>query len=191
MAQLNNTSLSNDIFDSLLPTYGSRIIAKESNKLPIWNESQQMFITDQYTSAAGNHYYCGIRLCENFVTILHIGLYHNWTYINDVEVYCFGATSNAQAPQSSGSSQGAEATQKMLIGKKELDTFYDEELIRATTEKLLTDYIESQCRLQGQACDRQELASKVKGLVDTSYKSMFNEETTQRLKLIEPLLLKK
>ena len=80
----NISGVGNNFLDSILPTYG-----KPRVKTPIWNESQHMFITDQYTSPAGNTYYLGVRISDRFVTILHIGLYHNWTYINEVEVYAF------------------------------------------------------------------------------------------------------
>ena len=45
------SGVGNNLLDSILPTFGNSRV-----KTPIWNESQHMFITDQYTSAAGNTY---------------------------------------------------------------------------------------------------------------------------------------
>ena len=155
-----------NILDSILPTYGNPRI-----NAPIWNESQHMFITDQHTSAAGNTYYLGVRFSDRFVTILHIGLYHNWTYINDIEIYAF------------------DECKRTLIGKATLDQFYNEDLVRSTTERLLKEYLEGQIRLQGGRVDCQQLEHQVKGLVDKSYVSMLNDETTiKRLDAIKPLL---
>ena len=40
----NISGVSNNFLDSILPPYGNPRV-----KTPIWNESQHMFITDQYT----------------------------------------------------------------------------------------------------------------------------------------------
>ena len=95
------SGVKNNLFDSILPTYGNPRV-----KTPIWNESQHMFITSQYTSAAGHTYYLGVRFSDRFVTILHIGLYHNWTYINEIELYAF------------------DEHERTLIAKTKLDQYY-------------------------------------------------------------------
>ena len=153
--QLN---LGNSQIDGILPIFGQPRV-----KTPIWDESQKMFITDQYTSASGNTYYLGVRVCERFVTILHIGLYHNWTYINDVEVYCFNGT------------------EKVLIGKTSLDVYYDEDLVRATTEKLLRNYIESQFQLQRKPFDSELIAQQAHELTEQSYRSMLTDSNTVKM----------
>ena len=166
MARIKNTS--NSFIDSVLPTFGQPRTAKT----PVWNESQKMFITDQYVSAAGNTYYLGVRMSNRFVTILHIGLYHNWTYINEVEVYAFNGK------------------ERELIGKTKIDQFYNEDLVRAATEQLLGDYLGSQMKMNGIDTNAKQLESQVKSLVDSSYCSMFKgEELVGRLEAIKPLLL--
>ena len=163
----NIYGVGNNLLDSILPTYG-----KPRVKTPIWNESQHMFITDQYTSAGGNTYYLGVRFSDRFVTILHIGLYHSWTYINDVEVYAF------------------DEHERTLIGKTTIDTFYNEEVVRSTTEYLLQNYIEGQMKLNGSSIDHEQLKNQVKGLVDKSYFSLLEDSNTaKRLEAVKPLLL--
>ena len=157
----------NNPLDSILPIYGNPRV-----KTPIWNESQNMFITDQYTTVGGNTCYLGVRFTDRFVTILHIGLYHNWTYINDVEVYAF------------------DGEDRKLVGKVSLDKFYDENLVRTTTENLLLDYIEGQMLLQGIKPQRDQLKEQVEQLVQKSYCSMLNDPVTaQRLEAVKPLLI--
>lgn len=163
------SSVRTNLLDSILPTYGNPRI-----NAPIWNESQRMFITDQYTSAAGHTYYLGVRFSDRFVTILHIGLYHNWTYINEVEVYAF------------------DEHERKLIGKTSVDKYYNEDLVRSTTEKLLHDYIEGQMKLNGNVIDRKQLTAQVKELVDRSYVSMLGDaNTARRLEAVKPLLIAK
>lgn len=161
------SGVGNNFLDSILPIYPNPRV-----KTPIWNESQHMFITDQYTSAAGNTYYLGVRFSDRFVTILHIGLYHNWTYINEVEVYAF------------------DEQERTLIGKTTIDQFYNEELVRSTTEKLLLNYIEGQMKLNGSTFNHEQLEGQVKELVDQSYISLLDDANTpKRLEAVKPLLL--
>lgn len=162
----NISGIGNNLLDGILPTYGNNRV-----NTPIWNESQHMFITDQYTSAAGNTYYLGVRFSDRFVTILHIGLYHSWTYINEVEVYAF------------------DGHERVLVGKNKIDQFYDEELVRTTTEELLCNYIEGQYKLSGSQIDKNNLKSQVNKLVDKSYCSMINDpNTVKQLEAVKPLL---
>ena len=161
------SGVGNNFLDSILPTYRNPRV-----KTPIWNESQHMFITDQYTSAAGNTYYLGVRFSDRFVIILHIGLYHSWTYINDVEVYAF------------------DERERILIGKTTVDQFYNEEIVRSTIEILLQNYIEGQMKLNGISIDYKELKNQVKGLVDNSYFSLLEDSNTaKRLEAVKSLLL--
>ena len=161
------SGIGNNLFDSILPTYGNPRVNN-----PIWNESQHMFITNQYTSAAGNTYYLGIRFTDRFVTILHIGLYHNWTYINEVEVYAF------------------DEQERILVGKTSIDQYYDEELVRSTTENLLQDYIEGQMKLNGITINHEQIRCQVKELVQKSYFSLLKDaDITKKFDAIKPLLL--
>ena len=160
-----SASLGGSFLDSILPTFGN-----QRADIPVWNESQHMFITDQYTSAAGHTYYLGVRISDRFVTILHIGLYHTLTYINDIEVYCF------------------DGKEKKLIGKDKLDVYYNEDLVRDTTERIIRDYISSQMKLQGVACNNDNVAEQAKQLVASSYLSMFDDNTTIKLEAVKPLL---
>ena len=161
------SEINNNLLDSILPTYGN-----PRANTPIWNESQKMFITDPHTSAAGNTYYLGIRFSDRFVTILHIGLYHNWTYINEVEVYAF------------------DEHEKRLVGKTTLDQYYNEDLIRSTTENLLQNYIEGQMRLNGCSVNKEQIEGKVKELVGKSYSSLIDDpNTVKKLEAVKPLLL--
>lgn len=161
------SGISNNLLDSILPIYGNQRV-----NTPIWNESQKMFITDQHTSASGNTYYLGVRFSDRFVTILHIGLYHNWTYINEVEVYAF------------------DEHERKLVGKTTLDQYYNEDLIRSTTEQLLKNYIEGQMKLNGCTINQKQLDVQVKELVQKSYSSLLDDSNTvKKLEAVKPLLL--
>ena len=77
-------AISKNLFDSILPTFGSPRV-----HVPAWDNGQKMFICDEYESASGNRYYRGIRFCDRVVIVEKVGLYHNWTYIDGIELYAF------------------------------------------------------------------------------------------------------
>ena len=154
----------NNLLDSILPTYG-----KPRVKTPIWNESQHMFITDQYTSAAGNTYYLGVRFSDRFVTILHIGLYHSWTYIDAIEVYAFNGTR-------------LELVQKHDYEK----TFRSEEFVRSESELMVRNFLEGILKIHRTSMPEEEIVAKAKTIVDSCYKSFLDSDFNVRITKILP-----
>jgi hypothetical protein len=165
MARL--AEVENSFLDSFLPPYGNPRV-----KTPIWDEGQHMFLTEQYTSAAGHTYYLGVRVSDRFVTILHIGLYYTWTYIDEIDVYAF------------------DGQQRQLIGKTTFDRqFYKEDVVRSATESLIRNYLEGQLKINGSTADHKKIESEVKELVQKSYFSLLNDSNTaRRLEAVKPLL---
>ncbi|MFZ4548527.1 MAG: hypothetical protein ACOYN4_13870 [Bacteroidales bacterium] len=103
------TQLSNRFLDRILPTYGN-----PRENIPIYDSTQKMFLSNTYTSESGNMYYKGLRFSERLVMLEHVGLYKNWTYIDEVEIYAY------------------DGTQMTLIGKKKFDKqFYNPETIKS------------------------------------------------------------
>ena len=70
-------AINKSLFDSILPTYGSPRV-----HFPTWDNSQKMFICDEYESNKGHRHYIGIRFCDRIVIVEKVGLYHSWTYID-------------------------------------------------------------------------------------------------------------
>ena len=52
---INTTSF----IDGILPVYGN-----PRCNIPVWNEGEKMFISDEYQSAKGNWYYKGLRFSD-------------------------------------------------------------------------------------------------------------------------------
>lgn len=77
-------AINKNFLDSILPVYGN-----PRENVPTWDNSQKMFICNEHESTNGNRYYCGIRFCERIVIVEKVGLYHNWTYIDGIELYAF------------------------------------------------------------------------------------------------------
>ena len=83
MATLSK-AINKNLFDSILPSLGNPRV-----HIPVWDDSQKMFICDEYESSNGHRYYLGIRFCDRIVIVEKVGLYHSWTYIDSIELYAF------------------------------------------------------------------------------------------------------
>ena len=164
MAQIANVS--NSLFDSMLPTFGT-----PRNNLPVWNDSQKMFISSEYESASGNRYYKGLRFCDQLVIVETIGLYHIWTYIDGVEIYTFDG-------------------QKLkLIGKRQYNkVFYDDNFIKAETENMVGDYLRAQIKIQNKTVPSVKIEEEAKKVVAKSYVSFLSNDFNPRMQAVLPLL---
>ena len=77
-------AINKNLFDSILPSFGNPRV-----HIPVWDDSQKMFICDEFESGSGHRYYRGIRFCDRIVILEKVGLYHSWTYIDSIELYAF------------------------------------------------------------------------------------------------------
>ena len=100
MANLTK-AINKNFLDQVLPTFGNPRTA-----IPVWDNGQKMFICNEMESLSGNRYYMGVRFCDRVVIVEHVGIYHNWTYLDGLDLYAF----NGQRVE--------------LIQKKEYDKVY-------------------------------------------------------------------
>lgn len=143
------TQLSNGFLDRILPTFGN-----QRENIPIYDSTQKMFLSNTYTSESGNMYYKGLRFSERLVMVEHIGLYKNWTYIDEVEIYAF------------------DGNQMTLIGKKKFDKqFYNPETIKCEVIGLTFDYLKTQMTLSGGARTDESLNAMTIDLVEDTYQN--------------------
>lgn len=143
----------NNFLDCVLPTFGNR---KEN--IPVYNESQRMFISSNYTSAAGHLYYKGIRFSERLVMIEQVGLYHNWTYIDGIELYAFNGT------------------ERILISKKQYEKeFYNMTLIKEEVKQMLQGYFKSQILLKKENATDDILLKHTEETINSLYENKIEQ----------------
>lgn len=131
---------------------------------PTWDSSRKMFIFDQYTSEAGHLYYRGIHLSDRLVIVENIGNYHNWTYLDAIELYTFNG-------------DNLEIIQKRKFDKK----FRDDDLVRHTSEDMVRNYLTASLKLQGASLPSDQLDAQVKELVANCYKDFLDDDYNIRL----------
>ena len=164
MATIAN--ITNNVLDSILPVFGN-----PRTNLPVWNESQKMFITSEYESQAGNRYYKGIRFSNRLVIIEKVGLYHTWTYIDEVELYAF------------------DGKQPVLIGNKKFEKeFYDVDIIRNSCKQMLKHYLMGQMKMMKTSCKDEQLENMAEQWIADSYRSFLHDNNQLALENMMPLL---
>lgn len=162
-------AISKNLFDNVLPTFGSPRI-----HVPAWDNSQKMFICDEYESANGHRYYRGIRFCDRVVIVEKVGLYHNWTYIDGIELYAFNGK------------------KLELIQKRDYEkVFRKEEFIRSESEAMVRDYLSGILKAQRTSISAEELESQAKSLIEGCYKSFLDSDFNTRLTQILPAIEQK
>lgn len=168
MASLQK-AINKSLFDGILPIFGTPRV-----HIPTWDNGQKMFICDEYESANGHRYYCGVRFCERIVIVERVGLYHNWTYIDCIELYAFNGT------------------KLELIQKRDYDkVFRNEDFIRAESTQMVVDFMQGIAKTQRTCLPVEQVTAQAKSLIDGCYKSFLDPDYNTRLTQIIPSLEKK
>lgn len=157
-------AINKNLFNSILPTFGNPRV-----HIPVWDEGQKMFICDEHESNSGHRYYIGIRFCDRIVIVEKVGLYHNWTYIDSIELYAFNG-------------------QKMeLIQKRDYDkVFRNEVFIRQESEQMVKDYLTGVMKTQRIYMSAEQVAAQASELINGCYKSFLDPDFNIRLTQILP-----
>lgn len=162
-------AISNDLFDNILPTYG-----KPRMNMPTWDDSQKMFICEEYESATGHRYYSGVRFCDRVAIREKVGMYHTWTYIDSIELFAFNGT------------------KLELIQKKDYDkVFRSEEFVKKESQMMVRNYLAGVLKASRVALPEADLQEKAEQLVEGCYKSFLSENFNNRLTKIIPELTEK
>ena len=159
-------AINKNLFDSILPSFGNPRV-----HIPVWDDSQKMFICDEFESGNGHRYYRGIRFCDRIVILEKVGLYHNWTYIDSLELYAFNG-------------------KKMeLVQKRDYDKeFRNEEFIRQESLEMLKDFLTAVLKAQGSPIDPEAVETRAMEIVEGCYKSFLDPDFNIRLAQILPAL---
>ena len=155
------------VIQEMFPAFGQPRVSR----LPIWNESQKMFIANDYVSAAGHRYYQGVHIGEQIVIVENIGDYYNFTYLDGIAIF------------------GYDGNQLKLLQKKDYQkTFYSEALVRAECSLLLEQTLSAQYKMKGMTPNPNEIQVISREFVDTCYNSILQIVGPVHMERIVPIL---
>ena len=99
------------------------------------------------------------------------GLYHNWTYIDGIELYAF----NGKRVE--------------LIQKRDYDKVHrNEAFVRMESEAMVKDFLAGILKAQRTSVPADQLESQAKELIDGCYKSFLDSDFNTRLTQILPAI---
>lgn len=165
-------AIERNFINSVLPTFGNQ----RATVGPVWDEGQKMFIVDEYEAESGNRYYRGVRFCDRMVMVEYVGLYHNWTYIDGIELYIFDGSKLNLA-------------QKRTYNK----VFRDEDTVRRESKSMLRQYLSGIAKSQNHSINDasidgivdQTIADCYKSFLDDDYNVRLNQQVLPQIKKLE------
>lgn len=136
-----------NFLDKILPVFGN-----PRENIPVYCDSQRMFISSHYTSASGNMYYKGVRFTDRLVMIEKVGLYKNFSYIDSIELYAFNGE------------------ERVLIGKFDYEkVFYDADRIKIDATSIIANYLKDSARIAGVLMDATRAQQQATELLQKMY----------------------
>lgn len=120
-----------------------------------YNAQKNIFLTNGYTSAAGNTYYQGIRASDRIAIKYNIGEGYLHTFLNGIEVY------------------GYDGRNAKLIGSRFYNSFFfNEDIAKKEVVEIIVNYMEGQAKMLGTSVDSNQLKQFSLQVVNGAYTQM-------------------
>ena len=138
--------------NTALQTIATKALPALSGEQVTYNAAKNVFLSQGYTSAAGNMYYKAIRLSNRLMVYYDLGQGYLHTFLNGIKLYCF---------------DGQRAT---LIAQKYWGgsdyRIFNEYFAKEQSILMLKGFLEGQLKLQGARVSEQELSNFARGMVE-------------------------
>ena len=140
---MTNTALQNIVAKSLPALSGEQVT---------YNAAKNIFLSQGYTSAAGNMYYRAVRLSNRLVVYYDLGQGYAHTFLNGIKLFAFDG-------------QKAQLIAQKYWGGSDWRKF-DEYFAKEQSILMLKSFLEGQMRLQGAHVSDQEITSFARSMVE-------------------------
>jgi hypothetical protein len=119
-----------------------------------FNAGKNIFLSQGYTSQAGNTYFQGVRFSERIIITQQLGQGYAYTFLNGIRIFGFN---------------GREAT---LIAEKSYHCcIYNESIVKAESENLIKEFLQSQAAISGSFVEAKVVDSFSQNLVADTMKN--------------------
>ncbi len=138
------------------------IVAKElpalSGESLTYNASKNVFLTQGYTSAAGNMYYRAIRLSNRLAVYYDLGQGYAYTFLNGIKLFCW------------------DGNKAKLIAQKYWGgcdyRVFNEQFAKEQSILMLKDYLAGQLKAQGAYVSDQEMLAFSRGMIEETQRKL-------------------
>lgn len=138
--------------NTALQTIVAKNLPALSSESLTYNAAKNVFLSQGYTSAAGNMYYKTIRLSNRLIVYYDLGQGYAYTFLNGIKLYCFDG-------------QKANLIAQKYWGGCDYRIF-NEQFAKEQSILMLRGFLEGQLKLQGARVSDQELTSFARGMVE-------------------------
>lgn len=119
-----------------------------------FNAGKNIFLSNGYTSQAGNTYYQGVRFSDRIIITQQLGQGYCYTFLNGIRIFGFN---------------GKEAT---LIAEKSFHCcVYNESYVKSESENLIKEFLKSQAAMSGSVVENNQLDTFSQSLVAETMKN--------------------
>lgn len=122
-----------------------------------YNEKNNIFLTNGYTSQAGNTYFQGIRLSNRLIISYNIGQGYYHSFLNGITIY------------------GYDGNKKRLISSRSFHSkIFDEAFATAQCKEIVSEYIRAQIKLTGSSITAKQLEDFSNALIAETIQKQLN-----------------
>ena len=140
---MNNTDLQTIVAKNLPALSGESIT---------YNAAKNIFLTQGYTSAAGNMYYKAIRLSNRLVVYYDLGQGYKYTFLNGIKLFCWDG-------------QKARVIAQKYWGGCDYRVF-NEQFAKEQSILMLSNFLAGQLKAQGAQVSNQEIFSFAYNMIE-------------------------
>ena len=138
--------------NTALQTIVAKNLPALSGESITYNAAKNIFLTQGYTSAAGNMYYKGMRLSNRLVVYYELGQGYIHTFLNGIKLFAFDG-------------QKAQLIAQKYWGGSDWRKF-DEYFAKEQSIMMLKDFLAGQLKLQGAHVSDQDVMAYSRTLIE-------------------------
>ena len=138
--------------NTALQTIATKALPALSGEQVTYNAAKNVFLSQGYTSAAGNMYYRAIRLSNRLIVYYDLGQGYAYTFLNGIKLYCFDG-------------QKASLIAQKYWGGCDYRIF-SEQFAKEQSILMLRDFLTSQAKLQGAHVSDQDVMAYSRTLIE-------------------------
>jgi hypothetical protein len=144
--------------NTALQTIVAKNLPALSGESITYNATKNIFLTQGYTSAAGNMYYKAIRISDRLAIYYDLGQGYKYTFLNGIKLFCWDG-------------QKAKVIAQKYWGGCDYRVF-NEQFAKEQSILMLSNFLAGQLKAQGAQVSNQEIFSFAYNMIEETQRKM-------------------
>lgn len=138
--------------NTALQTIVAKNLPALSGESITYNAAKNIFLTQGYTSAAGNMYYKAIRISDRLAVYYDLGQGYKYTFLNGIKLFCWDG-------------KKAKVIAQKYWGGRDYRVF-NEQFAKEQSILMLSNFLAGQLKAQGAQVSNQEIFSFAYNMIE-------------------------